>query len=110
MDLEFGLKSSALSEQVLCGVESIVDVHVSVVASNAFGQILGTLASLLAALLLHAHVDSVKDLVTEFLSSFGQLIRVHSDSLDVFDDLFVTRLDGRNNKPTHAEDDSGGRT
>ena len=71
MDLEFGLKSSALSEQVLCGVESIVDVHVRVVASNALGEILGTLTSLLAALLLHAHVNSVEDLVTELFSSFG---------------------------------------
>lgn len=103
MNLEFGLESCALSEQVLGGVEGIVNVHVSVVTADTLGKVLGTLSSLLAALLLHSHVHRVEDLIAEFLSGLGELIREHSNSLDVFDDLLITSLDSLNDESAHAE-------
>lgn len=110
MNLEFRLESRALSEQVLGSVEGIVNVHVSVVTTDTLGKVLGALSSLLAALLLHPHINSVEDLVTEILRGFRQLIRVHSNSLDVFDDLLITSLDSLNDKSTHAEYNGSGCT
>lgn len=52
MDLELGLKPCALCKQILCGVESIVDIHVYMVATNTAGKVLGTLSSFFAALSL----------------------------------------------------------
>lgn len=110
MNLEFGLESCALSEQVLGGVEGIVNVHVSVVTTDTLGKILCALSSLLAALLLHTHVHRVEDLVAELLGGFGELIREHSNSLNVFDDLLITSLDSLNYESAHAEYNGGGCT
>lgn len=108
MNLEFRLESRALSEQVLSSVEGVVNVHVSVVTTDTLGKVLGTLSSLLTALLLHTHVHRVEDLVAELLGGFGELIREHSNSLDVFDDLLVTSLDGLNDESAHAEYNGSG--
>jgi hypothetical protein len=106
MNLEFRLESRALSEQVLGSVEGIVNVHVSVVTTDTLGKVLGALSSLLAALLLHPHINSVEDLVAEILRGFRQLIRKYSNSLDVGNHVLVASLDRLNDKSAHAKHDS----
>lgn len=102
VNLELGLKSRALRKQVLRGVVSIVDVHICMVAANTLGEILGTLPSLLAALIGHAHVDSMENLVAKLLRGIGQFIGESSESFNVGNDFLITVFDSLDNEPAHA--------
>lgn len=74
MNLEFRFEASALRKQTFGSIERIVNVHIRVVAANTFGEILGALSSLRTALLLHAHVNSMEDLVAEFFGGVGKIL------------------------------------
>lgn len=105
MNLELGLKSCALREQVLRGVESVVNVHVCMVAANTAGKILGTLSRFFAALSGHSHEDGVEDLITEFLGRIRQFFRKGSESFDVCNHFWVAILDGLDYESAHAKHD-----
>lgn len=109
MDLEFGLKSCALREQVLRGVESIVDIHVYMVATNTASKILGTLSSFFAALSGHSHEDGVKYLITKFLWCIRQFIRESSESFDVRNHFLIAIFDGLDYESAHAIDNDSSR-
>lgn len=102
MNFELGLKSCALGEQVLRGVESVVDIHVSMVATNTAGKILGTLSGFFAALGGHSHEDGMEDLVAEFLGRIRQFIGERSDSLDVRNHFWIAILDSLDYESAHA--------
>lgn len=109
MNFELGFKSCALREQVLRGVESVVNVHVCMVATNTAGKILGTLSSFFAALSGHSHKDGMEDLITEFLRRIRQFIRERSEPFDVCNYFWIAILDGLDYESAHAKHDDSRR-
>ena len=77
------------------------------VAPNALGKILCTLAGFLATLVGHAQIHGVEYLVAEFLGGIRELVGVCSNSLNVLDHFLVAGFDGLHHESTHAIDDGG---
>lgn len=109
LDAELWVEAEGLGDEGLLGEINVVNIEIDVVRTDLGGQVLGALAGLFGALLRHAHVDGMEDLVAKLLRGLGQGGGVAGEAADAVDDRLVASLASIDGETTHGKDhDSSG--